>query len=124
MNEIIKWQDRTVDVQARLVPRYLWNTASIDVLVDGQQILRTGGQLKLKGSHSGTFTHAGSTHNAELSWKFGGLSLSFPYELRIDGATVATSRVHIRNWPVGLIAAVVVGAILLGILNVIHGAGA
>jgi hypothetical protein len=89
MSDVIKWQGSAVDVQARLVPRYLWNTASVDVFLDGQRILRTGGQFKFTGSYSTTFTRAGSTHKAELSWGLCGLSFSFPYRLQIDGAPVA-----------------------------------
>jgi hypothetical protein len=124
MSEIIKWQDSAVDVQARLVPRYLWNTASIDVFLDGQRILRTGGQLKLKGSYSAIFSHSGSSHTAELSWGFCGLSFSFPYQLRIDGAPVAASRVQIRNWPVALIVIAVGVAVLLAIFHFIYAARA
>jgi hypothetical protein len=124
MGEIVKWQGSTVEVQARLVPRYLWNTASIDVSLDGQQILRTGGQLKFNGLCSTTFTRAGSTHTAELSWGFSGLSFSFPYQLRIDGAPVATSRVRIRNWPAALVVIAVGAAVLLAILHFVHAARA
>ncbi|HZI32484.1 MAG TPA: hypothetical protein VFF11_09085 [Candidatus Binatia bacterium] len=122
MSEVIKWQGSIVDVQARLVPRYLWNTASMDVFLDGQQILQTGGQLKFTGSHSATFIHAGSTHTAELSWGFGGLSFSLPYQLRIDGAPVAASRVRIRNWPMALIVIVLGVVVLLAISHFIHAA--
>lgn len=119
MSEDIKWQGSPVDVQARLVPRYLWNTASVDVFLDGQRILRTGGQFKFTGSFSTTFTHAGSTHKAELSWGLCGLSFSFPYRLRIDGVPVADSRVRIRNWPVALIVAAVLVTALLAIFHFI-----
>jgi len=50
MSEIIRWQDSAVDVQARLDPRFLWSTASIDVFLDEECIFRTGGQLKATGS--------------------------------------------------------------------------
>jgi len=117
MSEIIEWQGSKVEVRARLVPRYFWNTASIDVSLDGQQIMRTGGQLKLKGACSTSFTHANRTHIAVLSWGCSGLTFSFPYELRIDGTSVATSRVRIQNWPivVGLILAF--WTVLLAILH-------
>lgn len=121
MSEDIKWQGSPVDVQARLVPRYLWNTASVDVFLDGQRILRTGGQFKFTGSYSTTFTHAGSTHKAELSWGLCSLSFSFPYRLRIDGAPVVDSRVRIRNWPVALIVAAVLVTALLAIFHFIYG---
>jgi len=96
MSEIIKWQDSPVDVQARLIPRFLWSTASIDVFLGEQCILRTGGQLKFTGSHSSTFIHSGSTHTAELSWGVGFLRW-FPYKLRIDGTPVSDARVYVRD---------------------------
>jgi len=124
MNEIIKWQGSVVDVQARLVPRYLWNTASIEVFLDGQPILRTGGQFKFTGSYATTFEHSGSTHTTELTWGFCGLSFSFPYQLRIDGTPVAASRVRIRNWPVALVVMAAGVAVLLLILHFIRAAHA
>lgn len=124
MSEVIKWQGSTVEVQARLVPRYLWNTASIDVFLDGQRILRTGGRFKFTGSHSTPFTHAGSAHRAELSWGFCGLSFSVPYQLRVDGVPVAASRVQIRNWPIALVIIVVGAAALLVIFHFLQAAGA
>lgn len=119
MSEVIKWQRSTVDVQARLIPRFLWRTASIDVFLDGQCIVRTGGQMKFTGSHSTTFTHSGSTHTAELSWGCGFLRW-FPYKLQIDGASISEARVHVQNWPVGLIVAVLVAAVLLAIFHFVH----
>jgi hypothetical protein len=107
-----KWQAGLVQVQARLVPRFLWSTASIDVFLDGQCILRTGGQLKFTGSQSATFTYSGSTHTAELSWGTAFL-LGFPYQLQIDGTSVSEARVYIKNWPLGLIVAILIPAILV-----------
>jgi hypothetical protein len=107
-----KWQGSAIQVQARLVPRFLWTTASIDVFLDQQCILRTGGQLKFTGVQSAEFTHAGSKHTAELSWGGSGIWFSFPYQLRIDGAAVSASRVHIRNWPAGLIGAILIASVL------------
>lgn len=129
MNEVIKWQGNTVEVQARLVPRFLWNTASIDVFLEGQRILRTGGQLKFTGSRIATFSHSGSIHTAELNWGFSGFSFSLPYRLQIDGVPVAASRVRIQNWPLGvaigimlamLLFALVLTAVLLVVLYFIH----
>lgn len=119
MSEGIQWQGSPVDVQARLVPRYLWNTASVEVFLAGQRILRTGGQFKFTGSFSTTFTHGGGAHKAELSWGMCGLSFSFPYQLRIDGAPVADSRVRIRNWPVALVVAAVLLAALFVMFHII-----
>jgi|SRR3974390_9977 hypothetical protein len=117
MSEAIKWQGRRVEVQARLVPRYLWNTASIDVFLDGQPILKTGGGFKFTGSSSASFTHEGSSHKADLSWGFCGLSFSIPYQLRINNAPVAAARVPIRNWPVAL---VVVAAVVAAVSVLFH----
>ena len=119
MSEIIQWQGSRVDVRARLIPRFLWTTASIDVFLDEQCILRTGGQMKCTGSYSTTFTHSGSAHTAELAWGYGFL-FSFPYKLRIDGTAVSEARVRVQNWPLGLIFAFLVAAALLAIFHLVH----
>jgi hypothetical protein len=119
MNEPIAWQGSKVDVYARLVPRFLWSTASIDVFLDRKCILRTGGQLKPTGSHSATFSHSGSEHRAELFWGAGFL-WSFPYELQIDGNPVSEGRVYVRNWPVGLLIPILIAAALLALLHFVR----
>jgi hypothetical protein len=95
------WHGGMVEVTARLVPRYLWTTTSIDVFPDGRCILRSGGQFKIVGSCSAEFHHDGSAHTVELSWgrvqHRGVLRHGFPYELRIDGAKVAVSDVAVEN---------------------------
>jgi len=106
MSEVVTWKDSRVDVQAWLVPRFIWMTASIDVYLGEQCILRTGGQLKSTGSQSTTFSYAGSTHTAELKWGASGFSFSFPYVFRIDGVAVEVSRVRVRNWPIALVPAI------------------
>jgi hypothetical protein len=107
---IVKWHGSTVHVQARQVPRYFWTTASIDVYLDGQCILQTGGRLNPTGSCSAMFDHGGSAHTAELSW---GVALwySFPYELRVDGIPVAISRIRANNWYLGLMVGILLGTI-------------
>lgn len=121
MNKIIKWKDRVVDVQARLVPRLLWTTASIDIFLDGQCILRTGGRMSmnLRGSHSDTFTHSGSKHMAALSWGYGFLQ-SFPYKLQIDGTPISEARVHVRNRRLGLIWMALLAAELLSAFYIVR----
>jgi hypothetical protein len=96
MAEAIKWQENMIVVKARLVPKFLWSTASIDVFLNEQCILQTGGQMKLTGSYSTAFEHSGVTRKAELSWGIGGL-FSFPYKLRIDDNLISDSRVRVQN---------------------------
>ena len=93
---MISWQDKPVRVRARLVPRCLWTTASIDVFLADRCVLRTGGQAKLKGSYSASFSDGGSEHKIEVKW---GISRNhqFPYQLRIDGVAVDDSRVQVEN---------------------------
>ena len=112
--EGIKWQGRAVKVTAHLVPRYCWTTASIDVYLDDECILRSGGQMKIVSSYPQVFTHAGAQHTAELSWGVG-MFWSFPYTLRIDGAPITQGRVRVRNWPIGLALTIIAG-IALGVL--------
>jgi hypothetical protein len=111
------WHGSTVEVTARLVPRYLWTTASIDVFLDGRCILRTGGQLKLIGSSSAEFDHDGSVHSVELSWgcarRQGFVRHSFPYQLRIDGAKVAISEVAVEDAGLSLIPILLLASLLL-----------
>ncbi len=113
MSEDIKWQGVTVEVQARLIPRRFWTTAVIEVFVDGQRVLQTDGQIKLSGSQSATFFHAGSKHWTELSWGYGWLR-SFPYSLRLDGSPVSEGRVYVRNWPLGFTGPCLIAAVVLG----------
>ncbi len=117
MNDAVKWQGATVEVQARLVPCFLWSTASIEVFLGGRPILSTGGQFNFTGSHSVKFSHAGATHTAELSWGTSGLRYSFPYQLRIDGIQVSASRAHIRNWQIGVIAWLIITGVMVMILK-------
>jgi hypothetical protein len=92
----IRWHGSVVEVKARLVPRYAWTTASIDVFLDGRCVLRTGGVMKVAGSSRAEFDHDGSRNVVELSWeKVQGLE--FPYVLRINDAKVALSGVPVEN---------------------------
>src|SRR2546426_11480508 len=65
---MISWRNKPVRVRARLVPRFFWTTASIDVFLEDKCILRTGGQFKFTGSHSASFTDGRSEHQADLTW--------------------------------------------------------
>jgi hypothetical protein len=92
------WQGHAVTLTARLVSRLLWSTASIDVFVDGNCVLRTGGQLKVRSTCVGKFGLDGASHDVELTWNKGSL-FSFPVELRIDGILVVQQRVSTKHWP-------------------------
>ena len=84
-------------ITARLVPRYAWHSASIDVAVSDRIVLRTGGVLKLVGTHVEMFAIDGVEHGVEVTWGKASLR-SFPFSLNIDGLPVVASRVPIANW--------------------------
>src|SRR5262245_32270742 len=63
-----KWKDSALEVTARLIPRFVWMTASIDVVLNGQPILRSGGEMRITGSAVSEFDYRGSVHRCELSW--------------------------------------------------------
>ena len=60
----IPWARSQLQVRAYVVPRYCWTTASIDVVIDGQPVLQTGGKLRVVGSHASDFQHRGASHRA------------------------------------------------------------
>ena len=111
----IRWHECPVEVKARLVPRYFWTTASIDVFLDGRCIVQTGGQRKITGSSSAEFDHDGTTHVVELSWgKAWGTK--FPYVLTIDNAKVALADVPVENArPVMIIWVILASALMAGL---------
>lgn len=111
----VNWHGSTVHVQSRQVPRYLWTTASIDVYLNDECVLQTGGKLNPTGSCSATFNHEGATHTVDLSWGVG-IWYSFPYQLRINGIPIIASRVRANNWYMGLIVGVIFGTILGAII--------
>jgi hypothetical protein len=95
------WEGSTVEVRARVVPRYFWTTASIDVFLDGRCILQTGGQKRATGESFAEFEHGGRMHTAELFWGVARMELTrgimFPYQLLIDEAKVVASEVRVEN---------------------------
>ena len=107
------WNGVSIQVTARTVPRYLFTTASIDVMVDGRQVIGTGGVLKRTGSHQVSFQIGNLSHRATLSWGVGSPA-SFPFRLQIDEALVLEGRVPTKNWWLGLWPWTV--AVALGIL--------
>jgi hypothetical protein len=111
----IRWRGSTVEVKARLVPRYFWTTASIDVYLDGQCILQTGGQQKVTGSSWADFDHGGSKHSVELSWE-AVRGFEFPYVLRINDAKVALAGVPVENaWLLVIPVLILIALLLSGI---------
>jgi hypothetical protein len=91
------WNGVPVIITCRLIKRYVWTTASIDIWVDGNLVLRSGGVLRITGSRTESFYFDTATHEATLAWRAGRL-LSFPFKLVIDGTVVVESRVFIENW--------------------------
>ena len=97
----LEWRGHVVQVTACLVPRFLWTTASINVLLDERCVLKTGGQMKVTGASSARFEDSGTFHNVELNWGRARLRW-FPIKITIDGQPVAESKVFVDNWPLAL----------------------
>jgi len=91
------WQGQPVAVSCRMVCRYGWTSASIDVAVGDQVVLRTGGVAKLTGEHTEQFEVRGMRHVAGLKWGRAWWH-AFPFALKIDDVAVIESRVRIGNW--------------------------
>jgi hypothetical protein len=91
------WHGEPLSVSCRMVSRYAWTSASIDVAIGDSVILRTGGVLKLVGTHAESFEYRGTRHAAELTWGVARWH-QFPFTLTIDGMRVLESRVPIANW--------------------------
>ena len=96
----VSWNGSSISITAHQVPRWAWSTASIDVAVDGHTILQTRGVFKFVGKHIENIVLNGKPHIVELAWGRASLR-SFPFNLSIDNAPVANSRVPIQNWWVG-----------------------
>jgi hypothetical protein len=92
-----EWESEPILVGARLVPRYLWTTASIDVFVGSQRVLATGGRMKVAATCTAEFNAGGSIHRVALAWSAPQQG-SFPIEVTIDGRLVANTFVHLRRW--------------------------
>lgn len=108
----VSWNGADVAITARTIPRWAWNTASIDVAVNGRNILRTGGVFRFTGKHIEHFDFRGSSHVCEIAWGMASLRY-FPFSLNIDGLPILKSRVPIQNWWYALWPWVVVVAFLV-----------
>ena len=107
----VSWRDKSVQVRAGLVPRYLWTSASIDVYLDGECVFRTGGKIQSIGSHAAAFRIGGSEHQMEVSWGRS-RNFRFPYQLKIDGNPVMESQVPVENQGLMMIPALLIVAVL------------
>jgi hypothetical protein len=92
------WQDSDFKVTAVVVPRYFWTTASIDVFLADECLLRTGGVFRLTGTNRTDFVYNGEPHFLVLSWQVG-RGIDLLYQLSIDGKEIADSKIRLRNWP-------------------------
>jgi len=101
LSRVAEWCGNPVEVTARFIPKFLWTTASIDVLVDSRCVLRTGGKWKIVGTSAARFDHAGSIHDIELTWGLCPLR-SFSIKIKIDRELIADTRVLVSNWPTSL----------------------
>jgi len=110
-----EWHGRSLEVTGYLIPRYLWLTASIDVHIDSQCVLQTGGQLKSVGGSTAEFYDSGSTHRITLTWGSPWIT-GFPVRISIDGELVAESWVTVDYWPLALWPIGLVAAGAAGIL--------
>jgi len=110
---MVNWRDRTLEVKARVLPKYLWSTASIDVYLDDAAIIRTGGVMRLKGLNEVQFDEGGETHSVALSWRSPAQGMSFPYQLSVDGKIVLESEVRPPNWPMFLMPVFIGSALLV-----------
>lgn len=106
------WNGLPLTVSARLVRRFAWQTASIDLTVGDQVVMRTGGVFKFVGKVVRPFEINGVCHEATLEWSRGTLR-SFPYSLTLDGISVRSGRVGIDNWWIGLWPWLAMGAVVL-----------
>ena len=107
----VHWEGCDLAVKAEYVPRYLYTTASINVHVNANCILRTGGVWRLWGKQGADFVHNEKKHHAELSWRSG--RSEFEYELTIDGQRVLKSVVTPRNFLMPLIPIALLLAVLI-----------
>jgi len=98
MIEKALWKQHTITTKAYSLAKLAWVVASIDVLLDDEPILKTGGQFRFRGSCLETFTDEDETHVVELSYGMSFWGTSFPYSVKIDDKEVANGRVKVENW--------------------------
>jgi len=116
LTRIGEWRGQSIEVTARLIPKFLWTTASIDLFVNSTCVLRTGGKMKVIGSSSARFEDSGTAHDVELRWGWP-RPRWFPIKVLIDGDIVADSRAFVENWPLAQWPTVAVLAALVWIFS-------
>jgi hypothetical protein len=92
------WNGHRVTVEAYKLARRAWITTSIDVLLDSEAILKSGGKLQFTGTCSEIFHQEDGDHRVDLSWGRSFWGLSFPFRARIDGVEVCSGRVRVARW--------------------------
>jgi hypothetical protein len=92
-----RWNGSDFSVTARLLPHRAFFAASIDVHVDRETKLRTGGVFKLLGEHKEEVLISGSRRAMVLSWGRAA-PRSFPVKLTVDEEVVLEGNVQISNW--------------------------
>lgn len=101
LTNIGKWNENPVAVTARFMPRFLWTTASIDIFVGSQCVIRTGGQMKFTGQAIAQFEHGGTNHSVRIRWGWSKIR-SFPIKVEIDEQQIAETNAVVTNWPMSL----------------------
>jgi len=92
------WHGHRIVVEAYKLARRAWITTSIDVLVDGNPVLKSGGKVQLTGTCSEIFRQQDGDHSVDLSWGNSFWGASFPVTLTIDGVEICSGRVRVRRW--------------------------
>lgn len=116
MSTTLTWEDHRIDITSRMSSKYWWLATEQIVMIDGQEIARTGG-LSFTESAIGKFTHAGQSCVLELQTAGGLFTLSsLPYVLRINGLPVASGDLHIENLASAVVAHLGL-LLLLGLLG-------
>ena len=110
------WKQHRVTVDAKHLAKRAWLTASIDVLLDGKLLLKTGGQFRYQGSCVNAFASENGIHAVVLIWGKSFWGVTFPYVLRIDNEDVGKGRVKVENWFLGWPLQLVLWAVILLLL--------
>jgi len=92
-----QWNGKLIAATAHLVPRFAWMTASIDVAINENVVIRTGGVPKLEGELPSTFELNGSEHQIRVTWGKA-KPKAFPITVLIDNQVVISGDVPIANW--------------------------